>query len=95
MLRRQGDPARWRLVGRAARTNSAAEASEENELTTAEERTRALLRARDLIVELSLAESPTQLETLRDKAIVVLRHYPDRGEIELIARGAQWLEWPC
>jgi hypothetical protein len=82
------------LVGRAARKNSATEASEKSELTTAEERTRALLRARDLMVELSLAESPTQLETLRDKAIAVLRHYPDRGEIELIARGARWLEWP-
>ncbi|WP_408409067.1 BPSL0761 family protein [Paraburkholderia aspalathi] len=84
----------WRLVLHAARENCAAEVSEENELTTAEERTRALLRAHDLIVELSLAESTTQLETLRDKAIAVLRHYPDRGEIELIAKGGCWLEWP-
>lgn len=73
----------------------AAEAPEESELTMPDERTRALLRARDLMIELSLAESPEQLLTLRDKAVSVLRHYPDRGEIELIARGGRWLEWPC
>lgn len=60
-----------------------------------DERTRALLRARDLMIELSLAESPEQLPTFRDKAMTVLRHYPDRGEIELIAKGGRWLEWPC
>ena len=64
-------------------------------MTTPDERTRALLRARNVMIELSRAESPTQLETLRDKAIAVLRHYPDRGEIELIAKGGRWLEWPC
>lgn len=68
---------------------------EESELTTPDERTRALLRARDLLIELSLAESAGQLSTLRDKAATVLRHYPDRGEIELIAKGGHWLEWPC
>ncbi len=59
------------------------------------ERTRALLRARELMIELSLAERPEQLPTFRDKAVTVLRHYPDRGEIELIAESSGWLEWPC
>ena len=47
------------------------------------------------MIELSLAESPEQLPTFRDKAVAVLRHYPDRGEIELIAKGGRWLQWPC
>ncbi|WP_374710933.1 BPSL0761 family protein [Paraburkholderia terricola] len=59
-----------------------------------DERTRALLRARELMIELSLATSSEQLLVLRDRAESVLRHYPDQGEIELIAKSNRWLEWP-
>jgi hypothetical protein len=58
------------------------------------ERTRALLRARELMIELSLVTSSEQLLVLRDRAETELRHYPDQGEIEFIAKSNRWLEWP-
>jgi hypothetical protein len=64
-------------------------------MTTPDERTRALLRARQLLLDLPRANPTASIEQFRVQAIGVLRHYPDAGEVEIIARQSSWLEWPC
>ncbi|MGF6303352.1 hypothetical protein OKW42_006705 [Paraburkholderia sp. WC7.3d] len=64
-------------------------------MTMPDERTRALLRARQLLLKLSRANPAGNLERFRQEAVAVLRHYPDDGEVALIATQSSWLEWPC
>lgn len=59
-----------------------------------DERTRALIYAGSLLLQLS--RLPPELDAcgLRELAVLVLRHYPDEGMIRLIAAESIWLEWP-
>lgn len=59
-----------------------------------DERTRALVYARGLLLQLS--RLPPELDAcgLRELAASVLRHYLDDGMIRLIAAETMWLEWP-
>ncbi|MEX3944362.1 BPSL0761 family protein [Paraburkholderia sp. BR10937] len=59
-----------------------------------DERTRALLYARKLLFDTSQMTSTADVNALRERAVSVLRHYPDDGMIALIARQSSWLEWP-
>ncbi|WP_425020013.1 BPSL0761 family protein [Paraburkholderia caballeronis] len=63
-------------------------------MTLPDERTRALIYARGLLLQLS--RLPPELDAcgLRELAVHVLRHYPDEGMIRLIAGESIWLEWP-
>jgi hypothetical protein len=60
-----------------------------------DERTRALLNARRLLSDISQITSTTDVNTLRQRAEDVLRHYPDDGLTVLIATQSSWLQWPC
>jgi len=64
-------------------------------MTMPDERTRALLYARRVLSDLSQMASTTDVDALRQRANDVLRHYPDDGMTELIARDSSWLQWPC
>ncbi|MGF6809520.1 hypothetical protein OKW30_004646 [Paraburkholderia sp. Clong3] len=64
-------------------------------MTMPDERTRALLRTRELLIALSQISAVEDMDALRQEAIRLLRHYPDGQIIELIARGsAGWLAAP-
>jgi hypothetical protein len=63
-------------------------------MTMPDERTLALILARELLVDLSRANEIVDAQQLRERANHVLRHYPDAGMVELIARESPWLEWP-
>ncbi|MFL9955481.1 hypothetical protein PQR65_19040 [Paraburkholderia nemoris] len=59
-----------------------------------DERALALIRARELLVELSQLRGTVDVQALRERATHALRHYPDDGIIEFIARETSWLDWP-
>lgn len=63
-------------------------------MTMPDERTRALMYARGLLLQLS--RLPPELDAcgLKELAVRVLMHYPDDGMIRLIAEESSWLEWP-
>lgn len=63
-------------------------------MTLPDERVLALLIARELLLDLSLSSETVDLQSLRERATHALRHYPDAGMVELIARGTIWLDWP-
>jgi hypothetical protein len=54
-------------------------------VTTPHERTRALLQARDLLEELAYGRRPVTRQDLRERAITLLRHFPDPGHVALSA----------
>lgn len=59
-------------------------------MTTPYERTRALLYAGELLMELSSpAKTPGVPEAIREGARHALRHYPSAGDIEAIAEHAE------
>ncbi|MFM0091777.1 hypothetical protein PQR46_33310 [Paraburkholderia sediminicola] len=60
-------------------------------MTMPDERTRALICARELLLELSLHPEGFDARQLRERAGHVLRHYPDYGLIAMIARESIWL----
>lgn len=62
-------------------------------MTMPDERTQALISARELLLELSLSRGRVNMRALRERATLVLRHYPDEGMISLIARETSWLSW--
>lgn len=64
-------------------------------MTLPDERTRALLNARRLLSDVAQMKSTADVTALREKAVSVLRHYPDDGMVALIARKSSWLDWPC
>lgn len=56
-------------------------------MTTPDERTRAILHTKDLLVELLSAEqAPNVPEAIRDEARRLLRHYPSPAELGLAHR---------
>lgn len=56
-------------------------------MTTPDERTRAILHTKDLLVELLSAEqAPNVPEAIRDEARRLLRHYPGPAELGLAYR---------
>jgi len=56
-------------------------------VTTPDERTRAILHTKDLLVELLSAEqAPNVPEAIRDEACRLLRHYPSPAELGLAHR---------
>lgn len=57
-------------------------------MTTAAERTRALVQAGDFLEALAAAQSPADIAEIRDRAQYILRHYPSNTEIALAARAA-------
>ncbi|PZR48473.1 BPSL0761 family protein [Paraburkholderia fungorum] len=59
-----------------------------------DERARALVAARCLLLQLSRLPPELDAYGLREQAVRVLRHYPDDGMIQLIARETIWLESP-
>ncbi|WP_152976984.1 BPSL0761 family protein [Burkholderia pseudomallei] len=61
-------------------------------MTTPDERTRALLRARELLLDIAHAPATAEVCHLRERAKAVLRHYPDEGLVSLIAKDSLWLE---
>ncbi|ASL48086.1 hypothetical protein bAD24_III11850 [Burkholderia sp. AD24] len=63
-------------------------------MTTPDERTRALIYARELLLELSLHPENFDTAQLHERATHVLRHYPDDGLIVQIARESIWLDRP-
>ncbi|WP_322034417.1 BPSL0761 family protein [Burkholderia sp. BCC1970] len=63
-------------------------------MTMPNERTRALINARELLRDISKMTSAANVNALRQRAAAVLRHYPDDGMISLIAAQSAWLEWP-
>ncbi|MCG5077519.1 BPSL0761 family protein [Paraburkholderia tagetis] len=63
-------------------------------VTMPDERTRALIYARSLLLQLSRVPPELDACGLRELAAHVLRHYPDDGMIRLIAAESIWLEWP-
>lgn len=62
-------------------------------MTMPDERALALIRARELLLDLSRASEVIDAQQLRERANHVLRHYPDAGMVALIARESSWLEW--
>ncbi|WP_207002721.1 BPSL0761 family protein [Trinickia mobilis] len=62
-------------------------------MTMPDERTRAMLTARQLLFDLSQMTTIQDVNALRQRANAVLRHYPDDGMIALIANRSLWLEW--
>lgn len=54
-------------------------------MTVPDERTRAVLRARDLLTELATAPHDVKLDVLRERARTLLRHYPDLVHLRLSA----------
>lgn len=64
-------------------------------MTMPDERARALILARELLLELSKPHESVDDKVLRERAVHVLRHYPDVGMIALIAGETSWLEWPA
>jgi hypothetical protein len=69
-------------------------ANKKQEMTMPDERARALIRARELLVELTQVRGTLDPQVLRERAEDVLRHYPDDGMIVLITRGTAWLDMP-
>ncbi|CAE6767895.1 hypothetical protein R70006_03805 [Paraburkholderia domus] len=63
-------------------------------MTMPDERTRALICARELLLELSLHPERFDARQLQERAGHVLRHYPDDGLIAMIARESIWLDRP-
>jgi hypothetical protein len=59
-----------------------------------DERTRALIEARGLLLQLSRLPPELDARGLRELAVRILRHYPDDGMIQLIAEETMWLEGP-
>ncbi|MFB9125729.1 BPSL0761 family protein [Paraburkholderia dipogonis] len=59
-----------------------------------DERARALIEARRLLLRLSRLSAELDAGELRELAVRILRHYPDDGMIRLIAGETIWLEWP-
>lgn len=56
-------------------------------MTTPDERTRAILHTKDLLVELLSAEqAPNVPEAIRDEARRLLRHYPGPRELDIAHR---------
>jgi hypothetical protein len=60
-------------------------------MTMPDERTQALIRARELLLELSLHPEHLDARQLQERASHVLRHYPDEGLIASIAKESTWL----
>jgi hypothetical protein len=63
-------------------------------MTMPDERTLALIRARELLMELSQHSETFDEHALAERANHVLRHYPDDGMIALIAGETSWLDCP-
>lgn len=63
-------------------------------MTMPDERARALIRARELLVELTQLRGTLDAQALRERANDVLRHYPDDGMVALIATETAWLDMP-
>jgi hypothetical protein len=63
-------------------------------MTMPDERALALIRARELLLDLSRTSEVIDAQQLRERANHVLRHYPDAGMVALISRESSWLEWP-
>lgn len=63
-------------------------------MTMPDERTRALINARELLSDISKMTSAANVGVLRKRAAAAMRHYPDDGMISLIAAQSSWLEWP-
>lgn len=64
-------------------------------MTMPDERTRALINARNLLLDIAVTTSSEDFNAMRQRAITVLRHYPDDGLISLIAEQSSWLQRPC
>jgi hypothetical protein len=63
-------------------------------MTMPDERTRALLAAGEFLTELrDSLKTPGVPEVIREYALRVLRHYPDRREIEIIAHNDERGAW--
>ncbi|MFL9964651.1 hypothetical protein PQR02_27015 [Paraburkholderia sediminicola] len=60
-------------------------------MTMPDERTQALIRARELLLELSLHPEHLDARHLQERASHNLRHYPDEGLIASIAKESIWL----
>lgn len=69
-------------------------ANEGQKMTMPDERALALIRARELLVELSQSRTSVDTDVLRERAKHVLRHYPDNGMVALIAMETVWLDMP-
>jgi hypothetical protein len=65
-----------------------------HKMTMPDERALAIVRARELLMELSMHPETFDAQALAERANHVLRHYPDEGMIELIASETSWLDWP-
>ena len=63
-------------------------------MTMPDERALALIRGRELLVELSQSHKAVDAQALRERANHVLRHYSDEGVIALISRETSWLDLP-
>lgn len=63
-------------------------------MTMPDERTWALIVARNILLQLSDAPGALNAYQLRVHAMRALRHYPDDGMIQLIAQETEWLMWP-
>ncbi|WP_284508420.1 MULTISPECIES: BPSL0761 family protein [unclassified Caballeronia] len=63
-------------------------------MTTAEERTRAVAGARDLLLTLANGRGPYCADLVRSLAIVLLRHYPSQADIDesALALPGVWAE---
>ena len=57
-------------------------------MTTAAERTRALVQAGDFLEALAAAHNLSGIAEIRERAQHILRHYPSNTEIALAARAA-------
>ncbi|WP_408256395.1 BPSL0761 family protein [Paraburkholderia xenovorans] len=67
----------------------------EKQLTTPAERTCALLQTREFLVALTRRSTLDVPEKIRAEAAALLRHYPDAGDMSLIASGrGNWLAPP-
>lgn len=54
-------------------------------MTTAEERTRAVVGARDLLATLADGRGPYCADLVRTLALTLLRHYPSESDIDVSA----------
>lgn len=54
-------------------------------MTVPAERTRAVLRARQLLIELSDIRDDADLEVIRERARMVLRHFPEPVHLHISA----------
>jgi hypothetical protein len=54
-------------------------------MTTAEERTRAVVGARDLLATLASGRGPYCADLVRTLAMTLLRHYPSKADIDMSA----------